>query len=353
MNQKELKRAIQLFGDRLELAGAGAVGLFYYAGHGVQVNGRNYLIPTDATIDRESNVDIEAVATDTVLAQMEFANNDLNFVILDACRNNPYTRSVRSASRGLARMDAPRGTLISYATAPGDVALDGDGEHSPYSSALAKAMLKPGMQVEQMFKRVRQLVIAETDSKQTPWEASSLTGDFFFKAAPATAAGTSGATASADVVAWNAIEDSTNVADIIGFIAAYSDSALIPIAQSRLKALQEPKVAALPAKEDDARAYDGKWSGGGKMTQGGSECHPNVQLVLNIVGTKVKGDARDDEGTIALSGAIDDEGRMIASGFDDDLIVDVIGSVHETLMTGTWVYRGEFCKGTFSVKKAK
>jgi hypothetical protein len=353
LNQKELKRAIQLFGDRLELAGAGAVGLFYYAGHGVQVNGRNYLIPTDAAIDRETDVDIEAVATDTVLAQMEFANNDLNFVILDACRNNPYTRSFRSASRGLARMDAPRGTLISYATAPGDVALDGNGDHSPYSRALAKAMLKPGMQVEQMFKRVRQLVIAETDSKQTPWEASSLTGDFFFKAAPATAAGTSGAVASADVVAWNAIEDSTNAADITGFIGAYPDSALVPIAQSRLKALQKPKLAALPAKQNDARGFNGKWSGDGKMTQGGSDCHPNVLIALNIVGTKVRGDARDDEGNIALSGTIDDKGRMIASGFEDDLIVDVIGNIHDTLMTGTWAYRGEFCKGTFSIKKSK
>ena len=168
VNQKDMKRAIQLFGDRLELAGAEAVGLFYYAGHGVAVNGRNYLIPTDAAIDRESDVDIEAVATDTVLAQMEYTKNALNFVILDACRNNPYTRSFRSATRGLARMDAPRGTLISYATAPGDVALDGDGKHSPYSQALAKAMLKPGMQVEQMFKRVRQLVIAETGEPADP-----------------------------------------------------------------------------------------------------------------------------------------------------------------------------------------
>ena len=168
VNQKDMKRAIQLFGDRLELAGSDAVGLFYYAGHGVAVNGRNYLIPTDAAIDRESDVDIEAVATDTVLAQMEYTRNALNFVILDACRNNPYTRSFRSATRGLARMDAPRGTLISYATAPGDVALDGDGEHSPYSRALAKAMLRPGMLVEQMFKRVRQLVVAETGNRQTP-----------------------------------------------------------------------------------------------------------------------------------------------------------------------------------------
>ena len=353
LNQKELKRAIQLFGDRLELAGDGAVGLFYYAGHGVQVNGRNYLIPTDAAIDRETDVDIEAVATDTVLAQMEFANNDLNFVILDACRNNPYTRSFRSASRGLARMDAPRGTLISYATAPGDVAADGDGEHSPYSRALAKAMLKPGMQVEQMFKRVRQLVIAETDSKQTPWEASSLTGDFFFKAAPTTAAGTSGATASADVVAWNAIEDSTNAADIIGFLGAYPDSPLVPIAQSRLKALQKPKVAALPAKQSDARGFNGKWTGGGKMTQGGVDCHPNIQLVLNIVGTEVKGDARDDEGSIPFSGTIDNEGRMITTGFDEDIVIDIIGTVHDTIMGGTWVYRGEFCNGVFNIKKSK
>ena len=89
------------------------------------------------------------------------------------------------------------------------------------------------------------------------------------------------------------------------------------------------------------------------MTQGGGDCHPNIQLVLNVVGTKVKGNARDDEGSISVSGTIDDEGRMITSGFDDDIIVDIIGSIHDTLMTGTWAYRGEFCKGTFSVKKAK
>ena len=350
VNQKDMKRAIQLFGDRLELAGAEAVGLFYYAGHGVAVNGRNYLIPTDAAIDRESDVDIGAVATDTVLAQMEYTKNALNFVILDACRNNPYTRSFRSATRGLARMDAPRGTLISYATAPGDVALDGDGKHSPYSRALAKAMLKPGMQVEQMFKRVRQLVIAETENRQTPWESSSLTGDFYFKAgAPATQA--AGAAASADVVAWNAIEDSTNAADIEGFIAAYPESALIPIAQSRLKAMQQPKLAALPAKENDVRGCDGKWTGEGKMAQGGSDCHANLDLVLNVIGTKVRGTVNDDEGSMPLTGTIDEDGRMVASGWDDDLVADVIGTVHDTILAGTWKYRGEFCQGTFSVTK--
>jgi carboxyl-terminal processing protease len=348
VNQKDMKRAIQLFGDRLELAGAEAVGLFYYAGHGVAVKGRNYLIPTDAAIDRESDVDIEAVATDTVLAQMEFTQNALNFVILDACRNNPYARSFRSATRGLARMDAPRGTLISYATAPGDVALDGDGEHSPYSRALAKAMLKPGMLVEQMFKRVRQLVVAETENRQTPWESSSLTGDFYFKAGASAAA--TGAAVSADVVAWNAIEDSTNAADIKGFIQAYPDSALIPIAQSRLKALAEPKLAALPAAKD-SRGFDGKWTGDGKMTQGGGDCHTSLQLVLNIVGTKVRGTVNDDEGSVPLTGTIDEDGRLSATGWDDDLVADVIGTAHDTIISGTWKYRGEFCQGTFNVKK--
>ena len=350
VNQKDMKRAIQLFGDRLELAGAEAVGLFYYAGHGVAVNGRNYLIPTDTAIDRESDVDIEAVATDKVLAQMEYTRNALNFVILDACRNNPYTRSFRSATRGLARMDAPRGTLISYATAPGDVALDGEGEHSPYSRALAKAMLKPGMLVEQMFKRVRQLVVAETENRQTPWESSSLTGDFYFKAAPPAATSATGIAASADVIAWNAIEDSTNAADIEGFIKAYPASALLPIAQSRLKALQEPKLAALPAAKD-ARGFDGKWTGEGKMTQGGSNCHSNLDLVVNIVGTKVRGTVNDDEGSIPLTGTIDDGGRLVATGWDDDLVADIIGTVHDTIISGTWKYRGEFCQGTFNVKK--
>ncbi len=347
VNQKNMKRAIQLFGDRLELAGSEAVGLFYYAGHGVAVNGRNYLIPTDSAIDRESDVDIEAVATDTVLAQMEYTKNALNFVILDACRNNPYTRSFRSATRGLARMDAPRGTLISYATAPGDVALDGDGEHSPYSRALAKAMLKPGMLVEQMFKRVRQLVVAETENRQTPWESSSLTGDFYFKAG-AIAAST-GTAASPDVVAWNAIEDSTNAADIEGFIAAYPDSALLPIAQSRLKALAEPKLAALPAAT--ARGFDGKWTGQGNMTQGSGDCPTSLQLVLNIVGTKVRGTVNDDAGSVPLSGTIDEDGRFVATGWDDDLVADVIGTVYDMILSGTWKVRGEFCQGTFSVTK--
>ena len=153
------------------------------------------------------------------------------------------------------------------------------------------------------------------------------------------------------MVAWNAIEDSTNVADIEGFIAAYPESPLMPIAQSRLKALREPKLAALPAATNSARGFDGKWTGDRKMTQGGSDCHSNLQLVLNVAGTKVRGVIHDDEGSIPLTGTIDGDGRFVATGRDDDLVADIIGTVHDTILSGTWRYRGEFCQGTFNVKK--
>jgi hypothetical protein len=181
-DQAGMKRAIQEFGERLERAGPDAVGLFYYAGHGVQLNGRNYLIPVSANIERDADVDIEAVSADWVMEQMRYARNRLNIVILDACRNNPFVRSLRSADRGLAKMDAPAGVMIAYSTAPGDVAADGSGRNSPYSEALAKAMLEPNQPIEQVFKRTRISVIGATKSRQTPWESSSLTGDFYFSA---------------------------------------------------------------------------------------------------------------------------------------------------------------------------
>jgi uncharacterized caspase-like protein len=146
-----------------------AVALFYYAGHGLQLNGRNYLIPTKANIEREGDVEIEAVSADWVLAQLRYApNNPLNIVILDACRNNPFARSMRSVEHGLAQMDAPAGTLIEFSTAPGDVAADGTGENSPYSKSLAAAMHEP-QPVEQVFKRVRIDVMTATAGKQVPW----------------------------------------------------------------------------------------------------------------------------------------------------------------------------------------
>ena len=132
--------------------------LVYYSGHGAQVRGEGYLIPVGSVIKDDLDVDSE---------------------ILDACRNNPVKSSSRSAIRGLARMDAPTGTLLAYSTAPGQLAEDGSGANSPYTKALSLAIRTPGAKVEEAFKKVRIEVMTRTLDEQVPWESSSLTGDFY------------------------------------------------------------------------------------------------------------------------------------------------------------------------------
>ncbi|MSQ48568.1 MAG: hypothetical protein EXR78_09355 [Deltaproteobacteria bacterium] len=176
-NQAVMESTMEAFGQQLR---QGGVGLFYFAGHGLQVGGENYLMPIGARISREQDVKIAAVHVGRILGAMEDAKNDLNIVILDACRNNPFARGFRSQVQGLAPVDAARGSLIAYATAPGSVASDGGGRNGPYTENLLRYMMTPGLSVEQMFKQVRIGVVQTTSGQQTPWEASSLTGDFSF-----------------------------------------------------------------------------------------------------------------------------------------------------------------------------
>ncbi len=177
LSQNEMKRAIRVFGEKLR---RGAVGLFYYAGHGMQVKGENYLIPVGATINGEAEIEYEAVSLGLVLAQMEDARNRMNIVILDACRDNPFARGTRSGSRGLAVVDAPGEMLIAYATGPGAVADDGEGSNGVYVQELLKHVRTPGLSVEEVFKRVRVGVLKATQGRQKPWETSSLVSDFQF-----------------------------------------------------------------------------------------------------------------------------------------------------------------------------
>ena len=168
------------------------VGLFFYSGHGAQVNGRNYLIPVGATVRSEADVVYEAVDAGRLLDHMEEAGNSLNIIILDACRDNPFGRGFRSTrggglTRGLAQMEAPEGSIVAYSTAPGRVAEDGSGRNSPYTSALLAVMGTPGLGIEQVFKQVRNRVRQVTGNKQIPWESTSLMGDFYFVAAQAAA----------------------------------------------------------------------------------------------------------------------------------------------------------------------
>jgi hypothetical protein len=182
--QIEMKRALSDFGRNLRNGGADTTGLFYYAGHGVQSFGNNYLLPIDASLSDAADLDLEGVEAQSVLRQMASARNRTNFVILDACRNNPFENMAGFDSPGLAEMKAPTGTFLSYATSPGAVALDGLGQNSPFTTALAREMTKPGVPVEQMFKQVRISVLEQTNGLQTPWDTSSLTNNFTFVNAP-------------------------------------------------------------------------------------------------------------------------------------------------------------------------
>lgn len=175
--QREMDEAISQFGKKISNSG---VGLFYYAGHGIQVSGENYLVPVGANIEVEGDVKYKAVNVGTVLAKMEAAGNRLNVVLLDACRNNPFARSWRSANKGLAKADAPKGTFIAYATAPGSVAGDGAGNNSFFTEALLRAMKIKGLTIENVLKQVRKDVDYRSSGKQIPWSSSSLIGDFYF-----------------------------------------------------------------------------------------------------------------------------------------------------------------------------
>ena len=176
-DQRTMEDTIRYFGRQLR---GGDVGLFYFAGHGIQVEGRNYLMPIDAKIESESDVKYEAVNAGRILGKMEDAENRLNIVILDACRNNPYARAFRSDQSGLARMDAPTGSLVAYSTAPGEVAADGPERNGIFTKHLIQHMMTPNLSIEHVLKRVRIDVARQTNGRQIPWESSSLMGDFSF-----------------------------------------------------------------------------------------------------------------------------------------------------------------------------
>ena len=193
LDQAQMRGKIREFTSRIDSA---SVSLFYYAGHGFQIDGKNHLAPIDARLSREADVDFETVPLNLVLRQME-REKRTNLIFLDACRDNPLaTKLARSmgrarsaaVARGLARIESGVGTLIGYATSPGMVAYDGEGDHSPYTSAILKHIEKPGVSINDMMIAVRQDVLAESKGKQIPWEHSSLTGQYYFKDAVEVAA---------------------------------------------------------------------------------------------------------------------------------------------------------------------
>ena len=246
-SQAEMKSAIREFGNKIV---KGDVALFYFAGHGAQVNGENYLIPVDAVITKEEEIEYESVNAGLALAQMASAANKLNIVILDACRNNPFARSFRSQTRGLAQISAPAGTIIAYATEPGSVAADGKGKNGLYTEELLRTMRLPGLKIEDVFKQVRVAVRNRSQGKQTPWESSSLEGDFYFNQpgdnTPKVVERVEAPVATADVSSielkfWESVERSNDTKDFEAYLRKYPNGNFVELANNRIRSLEGSK----------------------------------------------------------------------------------------------------------------
>ena len=197
--REAMAKAVHDFSDRLHDAD---VALFFYAGHGMQMNGENYLLPVDAKIESQADVRFNTINLSDIQQEME-GSGRVNIIILDACRNNPFAEALARhgraiPGRGLGRIDAAgEGSLIVYSTQPNNVALDGAGRNSPFTAALLKYVATPGLEVRQMISKVRGDVLQATDRRQTPWDSSSLVGDVYLagppSSAPAQVAAASGA----------------------------------------------------------------------------------------------------------------------------------------------------------------
>ncbi|MGJ5203698.1 caspase family protein [Bradyrhizobium sp. HKCCYLR20261] len=257
LDEATMRRAVQEFGAK---ARGADVALVYYAGHGVQVRGANYLVPVDANPAREADVDFQMLDVNVVLRQMESAGTKLNLVILDACRNNPFGgRGLRDGGSGLAQMRAPEGTLISFATQPGNVALDGRDGNSPFTKALADTIKRPGLDIFKTFNQVGLEVKRATGGTQQPWVSSSpVDGDFFFAGQPVAPASTAplASAASPDPAerAWAVTQNTTSIAVLEDFVRQFGGTPYGSMARARIEELKTSQTAARPAETPIERA---------------------------------------------------------------------------------------------------
>ena len=247
--QGALNRGIARFGRDLRAAGKDATGLFYYAGHAVQSFGDNYLLPVDISLTNAADLSLVAVEAQAVLRQMGSARNKTNIVILDACRNNPFQAIPEMNDNGLAEMSAPTGTFLSYSTAPGAVALDGLDGNSPFTKALAQEILIPGVAIEQTFKKARIKVIAQTNGQQTPWDTSSLTGDFFFEAKEQMSA-----QEMQEKQLWDSVKISDDPVQLMLFLRSYPSGRYQETARSLLTTLMAEELGTGAALSSDRPA---------------------------------------------------------------------------------------------------
>lgn len=284
-----LRSLVQTFGSRL--AGAD-LSLFFYAGHGFQLQGRNFVVPTDANIREETDIEFEALDLDLVLRQMD-RRARVKIVLLDACRNNPFetalTRSMGSARstaalrRGLAPVQPAGGALIGFATDPGDIAYDGAGANSPFTTALLRHIGTPGLEINVMMTRVRADVFASTGERQRPWTTSSLIGEIYLNSAD------EGTGTEADIAAWKVADASGRPDRIKAYLAAFPNGLFHDLAELRLRELgeaAEQMALAQPQTAEPAPNQPGQAAQAGRFT----DCADCPEMIVVPGGTFAMGE---------------------------------------------------------------
>ncbi|GAB6051210.1 hypothetical protein JCM17960_00300 [Magnetospira thiophila] len=316
---RDMGRTLDQFEAKLAKAD---VGLVFYAGHGIQANGRNYLIPSDALVETESDLDYGGgIPVRNILNTMKRAGTALNIIILDACRDNPLP--TRSGSRGLTVETAPlgmgaKGTAILYSAAPGQVALDGpSGGHGVFTGELLKVLDEPGLTVEQVFKRTAAEVAAKTHNSQDPWINSSVKGDFYFKPGQSKPAQVAllppASTSDRDTEFWTAIKDSSDKADFEAYLRKFPNGTYDYLAKKRIEDLSSPEyvVASLNTR---------MWvSGNGAV---------NVRGEPTTEGAKVG--RLEGRSEVRVTGLVED-----GDWYRVDLPTGVVGYVYSNLLTGS------------------
>ena len=316
----------------------GAVALVFYAGHGLQIKGDNNLPAVDADINSEEDVPNQSLAVKQIMDVLDESKTRLNLVFLDACRNNPYARSFRSADKGLARISAPSGTLISYATRPGSIAADGGGRNGLYTSKLL-AQMNSTVQIEQALKRVVTEVKAASQGKQEPWMEGSIEGDFCF-AGCNTGVPTQGATAqpspaivdfaALELEAWNTAKEMDTEDAYQAYLADYADGRHAKFAQAainKLKAVQQPAQIAMhtpSSMQSEAKAEMKPGKGargriGARIQELTSELAKSFGLSkLNgaLISMVEKGGAADKAGVVAGDVILKFDGKMVTNTVD-------------------------------------
>lgn len=245
----EMMKAMDRFAQTI-LSSDTKLAVLYYAGHGVQLDWRNYLVPVDATVDKRDDIQKKCVDLNNLLAQISKIKDKTFIIILDACRDDPFGKKYRPEAKGLSQFDAPVGSLLAYATSPGKVASDGSGKNGLYTENLVRELSAPNVRLEDALKRVRLGVRLASDGEQIPWETTSLESDVFLFGGAASKMSTADIDRAVEeeIADWGRIKSSTNVDDWAAYLRKYPNGRFAELAQNRLNRLLPPKesVAATP-----------------------------------------------------------------------------------------------------------